>query len=319
MEIREVERPTAGEGEIVVEVRAALTCGTDRKILERGHPKFSPPLVMGHEFSGDVVEAGEGAPFRVGDAVMCGTSGSCGNCTACRDGARNRCESPTREIAWGAFARLVRVPRRVVAENVYLKPADLSYEAAAFLDPLACVARGFARLGLRKSDHLLVVGTGPIGLLWIAAAAHAGLERISALGKGESRLSLARQWGAEVYDLSRHERPPAAPRVVECVGTPAAWAEAFALTSPGGSVLFFGGCAPGTSVALDAGRFHYEEITALGSFHYRPEEADCARRWLASRVVDPTPLVSGEGNLDDLSSFLARMRAGEGFKYVVRP
>src|SRR5215831_6942140 len=104
MEIREVERPTAGPGEIVVEVRAALTCGTDRKILERGHEKFAPPLVMGHEFSGDVVEAGAGAPFSAGDAVMGGISGPCGRCPECASGAENRCSSPERQIAWGAFA-----------------------------------------------------------------------------------------------------------------------------------------------------------------------------------------------------------------------
>src|SRR5258706_9191526 len=74
-EIREVENPTPQPGEVVVRVRAALTCGTDRKILERGHVKFAPPLVMGHEFSGEVTEAGAGARFSPGDPVMAGVSG----------------------------------------------------------------------------------------------------------------------------------------------------------------------------------------------------------------------------------------------------
>src|SRR5258706_12388890 len=101
-EIREVENPTPQPGEVVVRVRAALTCGPDRKILERGHVKFAPPLVMGHEFSGEVTEAGAGARFSPGDPVMAGLSGPCGACMACLEGASNRCDGPGREMAWGA-------------------------------------------------------------------------------------------------------------------------------------------------------------------------------------------------------------------------
>lgn len=319
MEIREVDPPKAGPGEMIVRVRAALTCGTDRKLLDRGHEKFTPPLVMGHEFAGDVVESGPGAPFRPGDAVMGGISGPCGACVDCRAGASNRCEAPDREIAWGAFAEYIRVPRRVASQNVFAKPAALSYEGAAILDPLACVARGLSRLGAKTITELLVVGTGPIGLLWIAAARQSGVRTIAALGKGQERLAAAADWGAEVYDLARQERPSSHATVIECVGTPAAWAEAFALTARGGTTLFFGGCAPGSRVMLDAAKLHYGETTAMGSFHYRPEDARVARDWLASGAVDPTPLFSGAGDLSDLTRFLDRMRAGVGMKYVVHP
>ena len=318
MQILDVDSPEPGPGELVVRVKAALTCGTDRKILDRGHVKFTPPLIMGHEFSGDVVRAGRGAPFSEGDAVMGGISGPCGECSACRAGASNRCDSPKRELAWGAFAELVRIPARVAALNVFPKPPTLPYEAAALVDPLACVAHGLSRLPADARDDVLVIGAGAIGLLWIAAVKMLGAKSVAVLGKGPERLEAARRLGAAVFDLGSSEPPPAR-TVVECVGTRDAWEQAFARTAPGGTALFFGGCAPGTSIAFPAQRIHYEEVTAAGSFHYRPEDARQAREWLASGAIDPRPLFSGEGDLSSLSGFFDRMRRGEGIKYVIRP
>ena len=317
MDVREVERPRAGPGEVVVRVRAALTCGTDRKILDRGHVKFAPPLVMGHEFSGDVAEAGDRAGFEVGEPVAAGLSGPCGRCDACRAGAENRCESSEKEMTWGAFAEYVRVPPRVVRMNLMRKPDALSYEAAAALDPLACVIHGWNRLAAVPED-LLVLGTGAIGLLWIAVARARGVGRIAAVGRGEERLALARRWGARAIEAAEASDVRAA-TVVECVGTPEAWTEAFERVRPGGEVLFFGGCAPGSRITLDAGRIHYGEVRVGGAFHYRPEDAAEALRMLESGEVDPGPLFSGSGSLDDLPGFFERMRRSDGIKFVVRP
>ena len=317
MELRDVARPSAAAGEVVVRVRAALTCGTDRKILDRGHVKFAPPLVMGHEFAGDVAETGEGAKFEVGEPVAAGLSGPCGTCKACSAGAGNRCEAAERDLAWGAFAEYVRIPAPVVRRNLHRKPPALSYEAAALLDPLASVVHGWARLAV-PPDDLLVVGTGAIGLLWIALARARGVSRIAALGRGEERLHVAERWGARVFETGGADRPRAS-TVVECAGTPAAWREAFDLALPGGEALFFGGCAPGAEVALDAAKIHYGEVRVGGAFHYRPEDAAEALQLLASGEIDPAPLFSGEGALADLPVFFDRMRRSEGIKYVVRP
>lgn len=316
MEIRSVAVPRAGPGELVVRVRAALTCGTDQKIFDRGHVRFSPPLVMGHEFSGDVVEAGEGAPFEKGDAVMLGLSGPCGLCRDCLRGASNRCASPERELAWGAFAQFVRVPRKVAAQNAFRKPAGLSYESAAVLDPLACVAHGISRLTLAPGDRFCVLGTGAIGLLWIAALKVAGVKNVFALGRNDASLRVARQWGAEVVESPAEAF---ADVVVECVGTPEAWEEALDLAVSGGTVLFFGGCAPRTRVPFDAEKIHYGETVLAGSFHYRPEDAKVAVRWLSEKKIDPSPLFSGERSLKDLVSLFESRGKKQGIKFVLHP
>jgi L-iditol 2-dehydrogenase len=317
MSIRDVERPSAGPGEVVVRVRSALTCGTDRKILDRGHVKFTPPLVMGHEFSGDVAEAGPGAGFDVGEAVASGVSGPCGTCEACASGAANRCESPERDLAWGAFAEYVRVPRGVVRTNLFRKPPGLSYDAAAALDPLACVLHGWSRLASPVED-LLVLGTGAIGLLWIAVARAKGVRRICAVGRGAERLALAARWGAIATDTNGAAAPRAS-TVVECVGAPEAWKQAFESVRPGGEVLYFGGCAPGSVVELDAAKIHYGEVRVGGSFHYGHEDAAAALALLESGEIDAAALVSGSGTLADLPLFFERMRRSEGIKYAVRP
>jgi L-iditol 2-dehydrogenase len=318
MEIGEVPSPEPGPGEIVVSVRAALTCGTDLKLLDRGHALFEPPLVMGHEFAGDVAMAGPGAPAREGDAVMCGLSGPCGACAECRRGSSNLCVDPRREMAWGAFAPLIRIPARVAAQNVFPKPSSLPYEHAALLDPLACVAHGIGRLPLAPGADATVVGVGAIGLLWILALRRSGISAIRAVGRGDARLELARKFGAEPY-AAGGPAPPRSRLVVECVGTPSAWGDAFELASPGGSVLFFGGCAPGSKFSLDARRLHYEEIAVAGCFHYRPEDAAEARRWLAAGEIPAAALISGEGGLEDLPALFDAMRRKAGLKYAVRP
>jgi L-iditol 2-dehydrogenase len=316
IEIREIAAPEPGPGELVVRVRAALTCGTDRKILERGHVKLAPPLVMGHEFSGEVERTGAGTPFHEGDAVLVGVSGPCGECAACASGASNRCVRPER--AWGAFAEMIRVPRRVVDANVFRKPPSLPFREAALLDPLACVVHGLDRL-TPLPEEILVVGAGAIGLLWIAAARAAGIRRVGIVGLGAGRLAVARRWGAEVFDRDAGEKAPATAAVVECVGTPDAWQEAFAATVPGGRTLFFGGCAPGTAVALDAAKIHYGETTILGSYHYRPEEAARAVEWLVAGGLDLDPLFSGPYGLDELPALIARSAGRDGIKHVITP
>jgi L-iditol 2-dehydrogenase len=249
----------------------------------------------------------------VGDAVVAGVSGPCGACRPCLSGAENRCENAA--TAWGAFAEYVLLPEAVARRNLHRKAATLSYEAAALLDPLASVVHGWSRLAA-PPDDLLVVGAGAIGLLWIALARARGVGRVAVVGRGAERLAVAERWGARVVGAADR---PRARTVVECAGTPEAWKEAFDFALPGGEVLFFGGCAPGTEIALDAAKLHYGEVRVGGAFHYRPQDAAEALALLASGAVDPAPLFSGEGGLEDLPVFFDRMRRSEGIKFVVRP
>jgi L-iditol 2-dehydrogenase len=315
-EEQDLPAPSPGPGELVLRMRAALTCGTDLKILSRGHAKITPPLTMGHELAGEVSALGEGVTaWRKGDRAVPGISGPCGRCADCRNGRANLCGAGHADRTWGAFAEYVRVPAGVVAANLHRIPERLDDEAAAFLDPLASVLHGWSRLR-EPAGTLLVYGAGALAFLWAALARSRGVEAVVA-GRRPDRASLARRCGARFIDAAAG--PDFAPDIaVDCTGDGAVWERLATLVRPGGQVLLFGGCAPGTTVSFDAARLHYSEISLLGSFHYTPDEARAALAMLASSEIDPRALIAQRGTLSDLPRFLAAQAAGEGVRYAVR-
>ena len=317
-EERDLARPEPGPGEVILRMRAALTCGTDVKLLARGHARIALPVTMGHEVCGEVAAAGPGADgFRAGERVVPGISGPCGRCADCAGGRPNLCERGHADRAWGAFAEYVRVPAAVVAANLHRVPATLEDEAAAFMDPLASVLHGWDRLGSAPRT-LLVYGAGALGLLWAAVAARRGAS-VAVAGRRPERARLAERFGARFIDAGEAALAAIAPdAAVDCTGDPAVWRRLPELVRPGGTVLLFGGCAPGATAAFDAARLHYAEITLVGSFHYGPAEAKAALDLLASGAIDPLPLLAGRGALSDLPRFLAAQARGEGVRYAVR-
>lgn len=323
-EERQVEIPAPAPGEVVLRMRAALTCGTDLKILERGHARIPLPLTMGHEMVGEIFSVGaEVVGWKAGDRVVPGISGPCGRCADCRAGRANLCAVGHADRLWGAFAEFVRVPAGVVASNLHAVPDAVDGEVAAFLDPLASVIHGWNRLR-DPSGTLLVYGAGALAFLWAAVARRHGLEVVLA-GRRPERAGLAARYGARFVDLTR-QGPDAlvdgngqpADVAVDCTGQKSVWELLPELVRPGGQVLLFGGCAPDTTVAFDAARLHYAEIALVGAFHYTPAEARAALDALAAGEIDPRPLVTDRGTLADVPRFLEAQRRGEGVRYAIR-
>ena len=323
-EERDVPDPRPAPGEVVLRMRAALTCGTDLKLLARGHPRIPLPLTMGHEVCGEIADVGEGVTgWRVGDRVVPGITGPCGECPDCRHGRSNLCAAAHADRTWGAFAELVRVPASVVSTNLHRVPEELSDWAAAFLDPVASVLHGWNQLRPPRGT-MLIHGAGAIALLWVATAQRRGLRTV-VVGRGPERLRLAAALGAEVVELPKMDHPRrltdafggTADIAVDCTGAPEVWERLPRLVRRGGEVLLFGGCAPGTRVTFDAARLHYDEIALLGSFHYTPEEAREALGLLGSGELDLAPLVTHTGTLGELPGFLDAHARGEGIRYAV--
>jgi L-iditol 2-dehydrogenase len=322
-EAKNLDRPAAGPGEVILRMRAALTCGTDVKLLARGHSRIHPPLAMGHEVAGEVADVGPGvAAWKVGDRAVPGISGPCGRCADCRAGLENLCAAGHSDRLWGAFAEFVRVPAGVVSSNLHRIPASLEDEVAAFLDPLASVLHGWSRLRT-PAGALLAYGSGALAFLWAAVARQRGLEVLVA-GRRPERAALASRYGARFVDLTREgperlvSETGSAPDVaVDCTGQRAVWQLLPEFVRPGGQVILFGGCAPGTAVTFDAARLHYGEISLVGSFHYTPAEARAALDALASGQIDPRPLLSGRGTLEDVPRFLEAQARGDGVRYAI--
>ncbi len=321
---RELPVPRAGPGEAVVRVSAAVLCGTDIKLLKRGHARIALPRTMGHELCGEVASVGDGVdPTLVGARVVPGISGPCGVCPECVGGFSNLCESAHADQTWGAFAEYIRVPASVVRTNLHRVPRGLSDAAAAFVDPLASVLHGWNRLRpLPGGAPLLVYGAGAIAFLWAATARLQGVRCVIAARRPERR-AVAESFGADFLHVSggpsADSAGGAAAAAVDATGDPDVWSRLPFLVSPGGKVLLYGGCAPGAVASFDAARLHYAEISLIGSFHSTPAEAVEALTLLASGAVDPLPLLAATGRLADLPAFLEAQARGDGLRHAIRP
>jgi len=330
IELREIHAPRAGPGEVVVKIRAAMTCGTDLKAFRRGHPKMPMPTSFGHEFAGDVHEVGFGvSPFRVGDPVMAVHSAPCGSCYYCHRGLENLCESIMDTKILGAYAEYIKVPAPIVQRNMFLKPPALSYEEAAVLEPLSCVVYGIEQTRLRPDDTVLIIGAGAIGLLHLMVARAQGIEFIIVAGKGPERLCLAKELRADrVVDAAREETIEkvmevtgghGANVVFECTGQPSVWEDATRLVAKGGTIVLFGGCPTGTTVTYDTARLHYDQITLKGVFHFTPAAVRQAYELLVNRIIDVRPLITDRRPLTDLPRVFQWLDEGKGVKYALIP
>jgi L-iditol 2-dehydrogenase len=327
LDLIEIPIPSPGPGEVIVRIRAALTCGTDLKTFRRGHPRlaFGP---FGHEAAGDVEQVGEGIEgFTAGQAVVFTPTAGCGRCAACRRGADNHCGTLFDEMALGAYGDYVRIPRRIVQRHLFAKPRTLSYVDAAFLEPLACVVHGWARLGKVTRGPVAIIGLGAIGLLHVQEARRRGLEVIG-VGRGAVSLALAKRLGAqEVIDAVEADAGPAlraltgdGPEVViECTGALEVWQTAPSLVAPGGRVLLFGGLASGSEPAFDATRLHYGEVDLISTFHYCTVDVGEALRLLQSGTVRPAEIVTDLRPLDGIRQVFDDLDRGAGVKYAVLP
>ena len=320
------ERPLA-PGEVRVRIEAALTCGTDLKVFKRGyHAKMIvPPAVFGHELAGIITEVSEpetrnsklGIPaWHVGDRVVVANSAPCGECFFCKAGQENLCDDLL--FLNGAYAESIVVPARLVQKNMLRLKPGTSFRDAALTEPLACVVQGLDDCRSRADQSVLVIGTGPIGLMAIALAKNAGCEVVAA-GRGENRLAKARQLGAthviDVADGATIEAVRSAglrdPDIVfEATGKPEVWEAAVQFVRKGGLVNFFGGCPTGTTVTLDTGRLHYSSISTVASFHHTPRTICRALDFIETGVICAQDFVDGECTLDNLPALFGQMAKG---------
>jgi L-iditol 2-dehydrogenase len=312
LRIEDVAVPVAGPGELVLRVGAALTCGTDLKVYRRGyHAKMlTLDRLFGHELAGTVVQVGEGVTkFSLGERVLPLNSAPCDTCFFCLNDQQNLCEDLL--FNNGAYAEFIRIPARIVEKNTLPIPDEIPFEHAALTEPLACVIRGLEESNATAGQTAIVLGAGPIGLLFIRAASLLGLHVIAVV-KRKDQVATARHFGAEqVLRISDVPDPIAAARaltpagrgadvVFEAVATPEAWQWAVQMARKGGLVNLFGGPPSGTTVSLDTNLIHYSDLTLKASFHHTPATARRAFELITSGRFHAQDFLTGTATIEDL-------------------
>lgn len=307
-------------GEVRVRIEAALTCGTDLKIFKRGyHAKILvPPAPLGHELAGVISEVHSSVTgWQPGQRVVVANSAPCGSCVFCRQGRENLCDDLI--FLNGAYAEAIVVPARIVARNLLPLNPETSFHDAALTEPLACVVQGLEETGLRAGQQVLVLGAGPIGLMFVVLARQRG-STVTVAGRQPGRLAAAERLGAacvvDVADgrdlVTRVRQAADTPfdAVIEAVGLPEVWEAAVHLVRKGGTVNFFGGCPAGTSVRLDTTLIHYSNLTLRANFHHTPRAIRQALAHIEAGRVRAADFVTGECPISALPELFREMAAG---------
>jgi L-iditol 2-dehydrogenase len=316
--IEQIPIPRVGPGEVLVRIKAALTCGTDLKVYRQGfHARMIvPPAVFGHELAGIVEDVGEGVEsFSAGMRVVSANSGPCNQCFYCERHLANLCEDL--QFINGAYAEFIKIPERIVRQNLLILPDNLGFHEAALVEPLACVLRAIEETGIVEGDRVVVIGMGPIGLMFVQVLKSLGAKIIAA-GKRSNQLALAARMGADHVVDSNHSNVVEQVRkitngrrgadvVIEAVGTTETWQQAMGMVRRGGTINLFGGCPSGTHIPLDTTLIHYSEITIKASFHHTPRHIREALEAIHRGNLRAQSLITGEERLASLSIVLERL------------
>lgn len=316
--VQEVPYPSPGRDEVVIRVERVGICGTDFHIFE-GEFLSPYPIIPGHEFSGTIHECGEGVEgFRIGERVTADPSLFCGRCVYCLTNRGNQCGN------WGALgntvngsmAEFVAVPAR----NVIRIPDTMSFETAAFIEPIACVVHAMNRLRLKAGDSVLLLGAGAMGQQLVQTLSRSGASRLTVVDVSETKLALARAMGATETVNVRNKSCLAGETfdvVVDATGIPAVIEDAFTYLGKTATYLQFGVTPKEAQIRINPFDLYHKDWTILGSmainYTFLP-----AFEWVKEGRIQLEPLVSKVISLEETAEFLAKPKDPELLKVQIK-
>jgi len=319
--------PVPAADEALVRVRACGICGSDIHGWDGSTGRRRPPLIMGHEASGEIVAVGPSVErWRVGDRVTFDSTISCGQCAYCRAGQINLCENrrvvgvaPAEFRQHGAFAEFVAVPGRIL----YALPDPLSYPHAAMIEPVSIAIHAVQRVKFAPADTAVVVGSGMIGLFVIQALRWAGVQRVIAVDLEDRRLALARELGATdtvnsgagdtIAEIQKLTGGLGAAVAFEVVGISPTFNLALMAVRRGGSVVLVGNLAPKVEFPLQAAV--NRELTIHGTCASAGEYPLCLDL-IARGVIRVEPMISAVAPLAEGRGWFERLSAKDGGKFM---
>jgi 2-desacetyl-2-hydroxyethyl bacteriochlorophyllide A dehydrogenase len=317
MELQSLEVPQPGENEVLLRVESCGVCGTDHHIYTGEFSEsVQPPIVLGHEIAGRVDAIGPGVThLRKNDFCAVDPVIGCGRCAHCRRNEPNLCADPA-VIGYkrhGGFAQYCLVP----ADKVVPMDAAIGPEGGVLCETLACVLRGYDRLGFRAGANAMILGAGTVGLLWAQLLRNSLCSLLIQTEISPFRREKAAGLGADVvldpqndhFDLHVHsETSSGVDFIIDATGDPAAIEQAFGLLAKGGTLMPFGCCPLGSTLRIDPSQIFSKELRIIGS-KMPPGRLDRAARVIESGhiacediVTDVRGLEATEGSVADFTS-----------------
>lgn len=332
LEITDIDKPVADEGELVIRVKSAALCGTDSRIVTGKKTKgVRFPSVIGHEFAGEVVDVGKGVTqFKVSDRIAVDPVVPCRSCVYCRSGKENVCKN-RQAIGYefnGAFAEYLKVPAIALeAGNVFKIPDSVSFDAAALAEPLACCINGQKNVGIELGDTVVVIGAGPIGLIHIILAKLSGASNVIVSELSENRREAALAIGADhAIDSSKQNLKDfvmsetdgvGADVVIMAIGIPSLVNYAFELLRKGGRANLFAGFSKDDMSSIDVNLIHYNELIITGASALSREGYRTALSLISSGQVDVEKLITHRLSLDEINDAFNYAQNGDAVKVII--
>ena len=313
--IEEMSIPEISDDELLVRVEASGICGSD--VMEWYRIKKAP-LVLGHEVSGVVVKTGKNVKdFKNGDRVFVTHHVPCNKCDFCKRGQHTLCKTlHSTKFYPGGFAQYLRVPEINVRTGTFKLPDEISFDEGTFIEPLACVVRGFRIAGFKSDRSFLIIGSGIAGLLNIKMAKTLGAKKIFATDINDFRLRFAEKVGADVAinakddvnEIIRQENNgELADYIILCAGAPSAVKQALNSVAPGGTILFFAPTEPGINIPFPLFDLWNKQISMFSTYAGAPIDIVKAIDLLKSKKINVTDMITHRLPMD---------KAPEGFRLV---
>jgi (R,R)-butanediol dehydrogenase / meso-butanediol dehydrogenase / diacetyl reductase len=322
----EVGKPSLQEGEVLIRVSHAGICGSDLSIYTGKHWRAKPPLTMGHEFSGSVVDVASSEPgFQPGDSVVVEPLLPCGKCYVCQSGAYHACKD-LKLIGIdvdGAFAEYVKAP----AHRVYMVPQEISPAEAALVEPTAVAVHAVKRSRLKLGDQAVVLGAGPIGLLVAQVARVVTSRPVEVVEIADWRLQQARELGLDPIDAKAVDPQKeildrtggrGADVLFDAAGAAPTARQQPVLTRIQGQVVMV--AMPKEPLPVDLAAFALREIEMIGVKVYDRSDYEAAISLVAESRVDVQALISHILPLEQTPAGLElALKASEAMKVLIRP
>jgi len=337
MELRDMPRPEAGHGEVLVKVAACAVCGTDLRILSGGKTRgVVPPRVLGHEIAGEIVALGKGTDrltqLRVGQRVTMAPGIPCLACRFCNTGNENLCRNRS-ALGYrfdGGFAEYMVVPAVAVARgNMFPIPDRLADSEAALAEPLACVVNGQRKSQIGVGDVVVVIGAGPIGLMHLQLSRLAGARKLIVSEPSPQRRALAGELGAtrtvdptaeDLIEVVKAETDgDGADVVIAAIGVTQVVNQLLLITRSGGRVNLFAGYSGTGEATIEANLIHYGELILTGTSACTREDFRQALNVLETGQFNMRALATHHFPLEQVADAFTTTRTGSGLRVIVNP
>lgn len=323
--LKEIEKPVIREDEYLVQVISTGICGTDIKTYKQGHRMFTPPCVLGHEFSGTIVEAGKDVDQSlVGKKITCAPYVGCGYCYNCRKGLEELCFNKIGTS--GAFTQFLVISKELADKGMWVLSDDADAAEMAMAEPLACILNSVRKSGVKYGQNALVIGAGPMGLIHVSVLKMMGVSSIIVSEMNENRRTIAEKMGAVSVDpvkedvsefIKRTTSGAGVDHIFICVGVPAVVEEAMNYTSSGTVINIFGGLKSGSQITIDPNVIHYNAVSIVGSFGFTADDFKNAARLLENGQIRLSNMITHRYSINEITEAFKNSLNPEVVKSIV--